>query len=343
MDMDQVRTFREVVEAGSFVRAAESLHVTQSTVSARIKELENRLGQPLFLRRKSGVTLTTAGKRFQPHAATLLHVLQQARQDIALPAEMRAVLNVGGQFSLWERILLAWMGRFRAARPDVAVRAEVGTPESLMRHLADGLLDFVVMYAPEARPGFRIEKLMDESLMMVATRPDHGGPGEADYVFVDWGPDFDAWHTDQFPKYSAPGLHVSLGALGLRHIRDHGGAGYFPARVVATHIAKKDAVSGAKCPSSVRATRSCDLSRGRERRARSGAGEPARRGGRRRCPSCIEAQHKNARTLPFGRFLNRCALLSAYAAAPLASSSLMVTILSIMHRSPVDFRTVRTV
>ena len=79
MDMDQVRTFLEVVEAGSFVRAAESLNVTQSTVSARIKELEVRLGQPLFIRRKSGVALTTAGKRFQPHAATMMHVLQQAR------------------------------------------------------------------------------------------------------------------------------------------------------------------------------------------------------------------------------------------------------------------------
>ena len=237
MDMDQVRAFREVVELGSFVRAAESLNVTQSTVSARIKELEARLGQPLFVRRKSGVTLTTAGKRFQPHAATLLRVVQQARQDIALPAEMQAVLNIGGQYSLWERILLSWMGRFRASRPDVAVRAEVGTPESLMRYLANGLLDFVVMYAPEARPGFQIEKLMDESLMMVATRAGHCGSGETDYVFVDWGPDFGAWHSDQFPRYSAPGVHVSLGALGLPHILEYGGAGYFPARVVANEIA----------------------------------------------------------------------------------------------------------
>ena len=239
MDMDQVRTFLEVVEAGSFIRAADALHVTQSTVSARIKELELRLGQPLFVRRKSGVTLTTAGRRFQPHAATLLHVLQQARQDIALPAEMRAVLNVGGQFSLWERILLGWLGRFRADRPDVAVRAEVGTPETLMRHLADGLLDFALIYAPEARPGFRIEKLMDENLLMVATRPDHPGPGASDYVFVDWGPDFDAWHSDQFPDYNAAGLHVSLGALGLKHILANDGAGYFPARVVAPDIAAR--------------------------------------------------------------------------------------------------------
>lgn len=252
MDMDQIRTFLEVVEAGSFVRAAESLHVTQSTVSARIKELEIRLGQPLFQRRKSGVTLTTAGRRFQPHASTMMHVLQQARQDIALPAEMRAVLNIGGQFSLWERILLAWMGHFRASRPDVAVRAEVGTPESLMRHLADGLLDFVLMYAPEARPGFTIEKLMDQSLIMVATRPNHGGPGEADYVFVDWGEDFEAWHSDQFPQYSAPALHVSLGALGLRHILSRGGAGYFPERVVAPEVASERLFPVSNAPQFVR-------------------------------------------------------------------------------------------
>jgi DNA-binding transcriptional LysR family regulator len=117
------------------------------------------------------------------------------------------------------------------------VRAEVGTPEALMRHLADGLLDFVVMYAPEARPGFQIEKLIDESLVLVATRPDYAGPRESDYVFVDWGQDFGAWHSDQFPGFTAPGLHVSLGALGLRHILAHGGAGYFPARIVAADIA----------------------------------------------------------------------------------------------------------
>src|ERR1700744_4359042 len=120
MDMDQIRTCLEVVEAGSFVRAAESLNVTQSTVSARIKELELRLGQPLFIRRKSGVARTPAGKRFPRHASTMMHVLQQARQDIALPPDMRAVLNIGGQFSLWERVLLDWMGRFCPGRPGVA-------------------------------------------------------------------------------------------------------------------------------------------------------------------------------------------------------------------------------
>ena len=225
MDMGLVRTFLEVVEMGSFIRAADSLHVTQSTVSARVKELELELKQSLFVRRKSGVVLTPAGKRFQPHAQTMMHVLRQARQDVALPAQLRAIINIGAQYSLWQRIALTWMADYRMGHPEVAVRAEAGTPESLMNHLADGLLDFVIMYSPEARPGFQIEKLIEEMLVMAASRPDHRGPADADYVFVDWGRDFAAWHSDQFPDFSSPGLHVSLGALGLSYILERGAAG----------------------------------------------------------------------------------------------------------------------
>ncbi|MDX2224665.1 MAG: LysR family transcriptional regulator [Rhodospirillaceae bacterium] len=237
MDLEQVRTFLEVLETGSFIRAADQLNVTQSTVSARIKELELKLGQTLFVRRKSGATLTPAGKRFQPHAQAFMHILRQARQDVALPADVKSVLNIGGQFSLWERILLDWMGDFRAAQPTIAMRAEVGTPDSLMSSLGNGLLDFAVLYSPEARAGYRIEKLMDETLVMVATRADHKGPSDGDYIQVDWGHDFATWHSDQFPGQDAPGVNVSLGALGLRYIQSRGGAGYFPEKVVADAVA----------------------------------------------------------------------------------------------------------
>lgn len=239
MDFEQVRTFIEVIETGSFVRAAEVLNVTQSTVSARIKELEYRLGQPLFIRRKSGVILTTAGRRFQPHAATLQHVIQQARHDVALPPETRAVIAVGGQYSLWQRILQAWVGQLRIKMGDVAVRAEVGSPEILMKHLSEGLIDFAVMYSPEARPGFDLEVLLEEELILVAATPKYAGPPSKDYVFVDWGPDFEIWHGAMFPAFSAPELRVGLGALGLAHILQFGGAGYFPKPLVDTYLKSK--------------------------------------------------------------------------------------------------------
>jgi DNA-binding transcriptional LysR family regulator len=232
MDFEQIRTFLEVTESGSFIAASEVLNVTQSTVSARIKELEYRLGQSLFIRRRSGVLLTTAGHRFLPHAVRLMHVLQQARHDVALSPETSAVISVGGQYSLWERILQPWLSRMRNELASLAVRAEVGTHESLMRQLSEGLLDFAVLYSPEARPGFELEVLLEEELILVATSRLHAGPGSEDYVFVDWGPDFEIWHGGMFPAFSAPKLRAGLGVLGLNHILANGGAGYFDRKLV---------------------------------------------------------------------------------------------------------------
>ncbi len=252
MDFEQIRTFVEVTETRSFVRAADMLNVTQSTVSARIKDLEYRLGQVLFIRRKSGVVLTTAGRRFQPHAATLLHVLQQARHDVALSPETRAVISVGGQYGLWERILQKWMGEVRLKLPDVAIRAEVAGADALMRQLSEGLLDFAVLYSPEARPGFDLEVLLEEELILVATKARHRGPAAKDYVFVDWGPDFEVWHGAMYPAFSARELRVSLGSLGLTHILQFGGAGYFTKTSVQPYLKAKDLYRIKSSPTFVR-------------------------------------------------------------------------------------------
>ena len=60
MDIDRARTFLEIVHTGSFLKAADRLHVTQTTVSARIRTLEEELGRRLFDRNRNGATLTAA-------------------------------------------------------------------------------------------------------------------------------------------------------------------------------------------------------------------------------------------------------------------------------------------
>ena len=61
MDIDQARTFLAIVAHGTFLEAARRLHVTQSTVSARVQNLESELGAQLFVRNRAGATLTAAG------------------------------------------------------------------------------------------------------------------------------------------------------------------------------------------------------------------------------------------------------------------------------------------
>ncbi len=64
MDITLARTFLMVAETGSFIEAAGRMNVTQSTVSARIRSLEELLGRPLFDRGKAGATLTVSGTKF---------------------------------------------------------------------------------------------------------------------------------------------------------------------------------------------------------------------------------------------------------------------------------------
>ena len=85
MDIELARTFLEVVSTGSFIRASARLNVAQTTVSARIRLLEQQLGRPLFVRNKSGASLTPAGEQFLRHAPALVQLWQRTRYQVAVP------------------------------------------------------------------------------------------------------------------------------------------------------------------------------------------------------------------------------------------------------------------
>lgn len=237
MDTELARTFLTVVAAGNFVKAAERLFVTQSTVSARIQSLEQQLGCRLFVRHKAGTTLTPAGRQFQKHATTLMRTVERARQDVGVPKGYRASLTVGGRIGIWEGLLLQCLPAIRAISPDIAVRAEIGFEEDLMQGLLEGRVDIAVMYAPQSRPGLVVEGLLDEELVLVSSDAADSPQLGTNYVYVDWGPEFHARHSASFPEFTGPGLSTNIGWLGLEHIREFGGAGYFPRRLVAADLA----------------------------------------------------------------------------------------------------------
>lgn len=243
MDIDLARTFLEIVNTGSFMRAAERLHMSQTTISARIHSLEKRLGRPLFVRNKGGASLTPEGERFLRYAPTLVQLWERARHKVAVPTGRRAVLAAGGELSLWYPWLLKWLLWMRRSAPDIALRAQVNMPESLVSQVAEGVLDIAVMYAPHHRPGLRVDLLFEERLVLVTThaQPDEDGALSAgnipeDYVYVDWGTDFALNHNISFPEAANPGLFVGLGPLALRYILEAGGTGYFRTRAVRRYI-----------------------------------------------------------------------------------------------------------
>lgn len=237
MDITLARTFLAIAAGGSFLRASERLHITQTAVSARVKALEAQLGRPLFVRNKAGASLTPAGEQFLPHAAALIQVWERARLQMAMPRGRSAVLAVGCEASLWDPLMLHWLLWMRPRAARLALRTEIGQPAELLTRLANGTLDAAVLYAPQQRPGLRIDLLLDEKLVFVTTARGGRLPAAERYVHVDWGPDFAAQFALAYPALAGAPVSASLGPLALAFVLAAGGAGYFRLAAVREQLA----------------------------------------------------------------------------------------------------------
>jgi DNA-binding transcriptional LysR family regulator len=236
MDIELARTFLEIVSTGSFIKAADRLHVAQTTVSARVRLLEQQLGRPLFVRNKGGASLTPAGEQFLRFAPTFVQLWQRAKQQVAVPEGHRAVLTVGSEVSLWQPLLVEWVRMMRRSHPDIALRVHVDVPQDLITHVAAGLVDIAIMYAPQHRPGLEVDLLMEEELVLVTTDLATYRANDPRYVHVEWGPDFSLHHGVSFPD-TIPSLVANLGPLALNYILLEGGSGYFRMDAIQPHLA----------------------------------------------------------------------------------------------------------
>ncbi len=236
MDITLAKTFLAVVETGSFINAADKLYATQSTISARIKNLEDLLGKQLFERSKSGTKLTAAGHQFQKHAIALIRIWQSAQLEIGLSEKHADHLGVGAQISLWEGFLLHWISWLRSEFSELAVTTTVGFSAGLIDRISEGTLDLAIVYRPHQRPGLVIEHLFDEELVLLTSGDANGKKPDNTYVFVNWGPEFQNDHAEAYPDLIHMGLHLDLGSIGVNYLLENKASGYFPLRIAHPYI-----------------------------------------------------------------------------------------------------------
>jgi DNA-binding transcriptional LysR family regulator len=142
---------------------------------------------------------------------------------------------VSGRIALWEGFLPHWVAWMREAAPDVSLRLEIGFEADIMQGLIEGTVDIGVMYTPTSRTGLVVEPLFDETLLLVTSDLARGWPDDG-YIHIDWGPEFHAQFSDQFPDVPPPTLVANIGWLGVQQLLTYGGSGYFPLRLVRAYI-----------------------------------------------------------------------------------------------------------
>jgi DNA-binding transcriptional LysR family regulator len=91
LDLELLKSFVSMVDAGGFTRAGERVHCTQSTVSQQIRRLEEDLGQTLLYRKGKDVTPTEVGEHLLSYARRLLSLAEEARDVVGRPANEGAI------------------------------------------------------------------------------------------------------------------------------------------------------------------------------------------------------------------------------------------------------------
>ena len=238
MDIDLLKTFLEVNRTRHFGRAAENLFLTQSAVSARVRQLEETIGVPLFPRTRNDIQLTPAGTRLLKYAESILNAWNRARQDAALGNRAGVSLAIGGAYSLWDVLLQEWTHTLYHELPHVALHAEAHGQEVLVRRLLDGALDVAFMFEPPQMAELDAEEVASIRLILVASEAGLAAREALaqGYILTDWGTSFAIAHARHFPDMPPPSVHMGLGRMALAFLLDCGGASYLAESMVREHL-----------------------------------------------------------------------------------------------------------
>jgi len=152
MEVRQLQIFRALAEELSFTRTAELVHTVQSNVTTQIKALEEELGVPLFDRLGRRVTLTEAGRRFQPFAERALEAMEHGMRALKAGSEPSGELRVGAPESVLTYRLPKVIRSFRRRFPQVELIFRPYSDARLAIELETGKLDMAIHMDDEGIP-----------------------------------------------------------------------------------------------------------------------------------------------------------------------------------------------
>lgn len=174
MELRHARYFDAVAETLNFTRAAERLHVTQSTLSHQIKQLEDELGVSLFDRSNKKIRMTEAGEILRGYMTPALEQIDRGVQALRGNAEaLTGSIRLGTTPSFNTRMVPLCVSTFLHHCPGIQVTVEELSAGLIARRLAAGQLDLAVSYRPADGTDLWFEPLYNEELRLVvaATHP----------------------------------------------------------------------------------------------------------------------------------------------------------------------------
>ena len=142
LDTKTLRFIVAIVDEGGLSRAAEALYLSQPALSRYLKRAEETLGTPVFYREHSGLTLTAAGKVFINGARSMLHLEQEALQQIQASRQDRsASVSIAAQSLFLPFLDKAAQGTFKKQYPSVTIKLTEQSGSQVRNLISNGTVD----------------------------------------------------------------------------------------------------------------------------------------------------------------------------------------------------------
>lgn len=173
MELRHLRYFVTLADCLNFTRAAERMHVTQSTLSHQIRQLEDEIGQRLFERSGKRVSLTESGTLFLESARNALQEVDQGLSALRYSTEdLVGDLRIGTTHTFNLHFIPECVASFLVRHPTVRVQIHELAADAIASALNDGTLDLGIAYQPGAPTSLWFEPLYSEEMALVVN-PDH--------------------------------------------------------------------------------------------------------------------------------------------------------------------------
>jgi DNA-binding transcriptional LysR family regulator len=169
IDLVALEIFKMVAEHGGITKAAARLHRVQSNISTRVKQLEDRLGTQLFVRRKGRLTLSSEGRVLLDYADRLLHLSSEA--EAALHGRRpTGTLRLGALESTAATRLPPILSRYHRLYPEVRIELATGTTGSLVAQVLGGEVEAAFVAEPFTPSDLEIRPAFTEELVVITPK-----------------------------------------------------------------------------------------------------------------------------------------------------------------------------
>ncbi|QTD41841.1 LysR family transcriptional regulator [Sporosarcina sp. Te-1] len=232
MDFEKIETFLMIAEKRNFTKAAEALHIAQSTITARINGLEQQVGQQLFIRTNKEVSLTRAGELFYPFAERMITLLKTSMERIQMDGRFQNRLAIAGPSSIWNYRLTENIMDFQKVNPEIALDLLAHTNENTIQKVIDGTIDIGIVYSKPNHPAVAYELLEQDVFVLAGKKPGSvitvDSLNSSHFLFIDWGAPFMNWFHEVTGPHFIPAFKINQTALVIQYLMKGDFFGFVP-------------------------------------------------------------------------------------------------------------------